>query len=150
MVSLGHIAIFVPDLPAAETYYQRLFDMELLMRETPLKDNLWYTLPVEKGWADAQAAGIELLMVALQRGDFVLALFQGGPAPQKTVLEIGVMMAAAEISSVRQRLLVSGEILDHEHGDLLFNDPFGYRWHLRPEGQTFQSNGRSSGRWLDV
>ena len=150
MTNLGHIALYVPDLRAAESFYQTLFAMELLMREAKLADGRWYTLPPEKEWKDAWQAGFALDMVALQRGDFVLALFQGRPSPRKTVLEIGLHMAAEEIAAVRQRLPETAEPIHHEHGDLLFDDPYGYRWHLRPEGQRFQSNGESSGRWLKL
>jgi catechol 2,3-dioxygenase-like lactoylglutathione lyase family enzyme len=159
-VSIGHIALFVPDLPAAEHFYQRIFAMQLLMRETELDDGLWYTLPMDKGWSDAQAAGIEIQMIALKRDAFVLALFkaalfkagpkQGGPAPRTTVLEIGITMTAESIATVRHRLPESAEIVSHEYGDLMFRDPFDYLWHLWPTGQVFQSNGESSGRWLEL
>lgn len=150
MTSLGHIALYVPDLRAAENFYQDLFEMQLLMREAKLADGQWYTLPPEKEWEDAWQAGFALDMITLQRGAFVLALFQGRPSPQTTVLEIGVHMAAEEIAAVRQRLPETTERVHHEYGDLLFDDPYGYRWHLRPTGERFQSNGESSGRWLKV
>ena len=53
---IRHIALFVPDLRQAEAFFQSLFDMELLGREAELEDGLWYTLPFDKGWEDAQAA----------------------------------------------------------------------------------------------
>lgn len=149
-LTVGHIALFVSDLQAAENFYHDIFAMELIMRETELDDGLWYTLPLDKDWSDAAAAGIELGMVALRRDAFVLALFQGKPAPGVTVLEIGVSMPAAAIAALRDRLPQSVEIVSHEYGDLLFRDPFGYRWHLSPLGSVFQSNGQSSGRWLEV
>jgi len=34
----------------------------------------WATLPLDKGWEDAEAVGTELSMIALRRDDFVLAL----------------------------------------------------------------------------
>jgi catechol 2,3-dioxygenase-like lactoylglutathione lyase family enzyme len=148
MVSIGHIALFVHDLQGAETFYQIVFGMKHLMRETELDDHLWYTLPPDKGWDDALAAGITLSMVALKRDDFILALFQGNPVPEETVLEIGINMAAGEIASVHDRLPDTVEIVNHEYGDLMFDDPFGYRWHIWPAGKEFRSNGESSGRWL--
>ena len=150
MTSLAHIALFVPDLRAAESFYQDLFTMQLLMRETVLEDGKWYTLPPEKTWADAAAAGFALDMVALQRGDFVLALFQGRPSPRTTILEIGLHLAGEVITAVRERLPETADQLHHEYGELLFDDPYGYRWHLRPEGQRFQSNGESGGYWLEL
>ena len=59
--SLRHIALFVPDLRPAERYYQSVFDMALVGREAELADGLWYTLPFDKGWDEAEAAGIELV-----------------------------------------------------------------------------------------
>jgi catechol 2,3-dioxygenase-like lactoylglutathione lyase family enzyme len=150
MVAVGHIALFVPDLREAETFFRRVFGMRLLMREAEMDDHLWYTLPMGKGWADAAAAGIELGMVALKRGAFVLALFQGEPIPEKTVLEIGVTMTAETIAAVRDRLPNTVTFVKHEYGDLMFRDPFGYRWHVWPAGKAFRSNGESSGRWLEV
>jgi catechol 2,3-dioxygenase-like lactoylglutathione lyase family enzyme len=150
MVTVGHVALFVPNLRQAETFYQHVFNMQLLMREAELDNHLWYTLPTDKGWADAEAAGIELGMLALRRDAFILALFQCRPVPQDTVLEIGISMTAEAIAAVRNLLPNGVEIIKHEHGDVLFRDPFGYLWHLRLAGKAFQSNGESSGRWLKV
>lgn len=149
MVRFGHMALFVANLREAEVFYQQLFDMELLMREAPKGDGLWYTLPFDKGWADAEAAGIAIKMVALKRDALVLPLFVGKPAPRETVLEIGVVMSDAEIAATRDRLPVSVEIIEHSR-DTMFRDPFGYTWHLWPAGETFQNNGESDGRWLEV
>jgi catechol 2,3-dioxygenase-like lactoylglutathione lyase family enzyme len=150
MVTVGHIALFVPDLREAETFYQHVFGMHLLMREAELDNHLWYTLPTDKGWDDADAAGIELGMLALRRDAFVLALFQGKPVPEDTVLEIGISMTAEAIAAARDRLPDTVELVKHERGDLMFRDPFGYLWHLWLAGKAFRSNGESSGRWLEV
>ena len=74
MTTIRHIALIVPDLRAAEAYYQRLFEMALIGREAKLGDGRWHTLPFDKSWEDAEAAGIELGMLALRKGEFVLAL----------------------------------------------------------------------------
>ena len=67
--SLRHIALFVPDLRTAEHCYQSIFDMELIGREAELADGLWYSLPFDKDWDEAEAAGIELGMVGLRKDD---------------------------------------------------------------------------------
>lgn len=149
-MALGHVALFVPDLRAAEGFYRHMFDMELLMRETELADHKWYTLPPDKGWGEAIAVGIELGMVALRRDDFVLALFHGNPAPRDTVLEIGIMMYPDEILAVRDRMPESATLVVDEYGDIMIDDPYGYRWHARTAGDAFRSNGESSGRWLEL
>ncbi len=41
MTTLRHIALLVPDLRAAEQYYQAVFEMEVIGREALLKDGLW-------------------------------------------------------------------------------------------------------------
>jgi catechol 2,3-dioxygenase-like lactoylglutathione lyase family enzyme len=77
-----HIALFVPDLRAAEDFYGRVFGMDLLFRESDVDgEESWYALPPDKGWQDAERAGIDLAMVALKRDAFVLALFRGAPKP---------------------------------------------------------------------
>jgi catechol 2,3-dioxygenase-like lactoylglutathione lyase family enzyme len=149
-MAVRHIALFVPDLPAAESFYRQVLGMRLLMREAELDDGLWYTLPEDKSWSDAQAAGIEIEMIALKRDAFVLALFRGNPAPGATILEIGLSTPPAAIAALRDRLPETVEQLPHERGDLMFRDPFGYVWHLWPAGTPFTSNGQSSGRWLRV
>lgn len=150
MAAIGHIALFVHDLRQAEAFFGQLFNMRLIMRETPLGDGLWYTLPFDKEWADAETAGIELAMIALQRDALVLALFQGRPSPGSTVLEIGIVMPAEEIAAIAERLPDSVTRHHHEYGDLLFTDPFGYRWHIRTAETGFRSNGEISGRWLEL
>ena len=83
--SVRHIALFVPDLRAAESYYQSIFDMEIIGREAELADGEWYTLPFDKGWDEAEAAGVELGMVALRKDEFGLALFRGDAPPGRSM-----------------------------------------------------------------
>jgi catechol 2,3-dioxygenase-like lactoylglutathione lyase family enzyme len=88
--SLRHIALFIPELWMAERYYQSIFDMELIGREAELVDGLWYTLPFDKGWDDADAAGVKLDMLALRKDEFALALFKGeAPPGQVNVMASG-------------------------------------------------------------
>ena len=101
--SVRHIALFVPDLRAAESYYQSVFDMKLIGREAELADGLWYTLPFDRGWDEAETAGIELRMLALRKEEFGLALFRGD-APPGQVNVIGFRMPMEEIARVRARL----------------------------------------------
>lgn len=62
------------DLRDAEDFYKRIFSMDLLFRGGKLGQEDWATLPLDKGWEDAEAVGTELSMIALRRDDFVLAL----------------------------------------------------------------------------
>ena len=124
--------------------------MQLLMHEVELDDGLWYTLPPDKGWDDAESAAIELGMITLKRDAFVPALFQGEPVPMDTVLEIGITMPAGSIAALLDRLPEAAGSVKHEGGDLMFSDPFGYRWHIWPEGKPFLSNGPGADRWLEL
>jgi catechol 2,3-dioxygenase-like lactoylglutathione lyase family enzyme len=147
--ALRHISLFVPDLQAAETYYQRLFDMEIVGREGRLQDGLWYALPAGKGWDDARTAGIELGMLALRQGAFVLALFPGDPQPGQLYM-LGLSMSADEIAGVRERLPVDAMVLEDRPGALTFQDRYVIGWQIYTTGAEFRNSGESGGRWLDV
>ena len=144
-----HIALVVPNLREAEEYYQSLFQMELIGREAELDDGQWYTLPVGKGWEDAEAAGIELSMLALRKGDFVLALFPGSNLSGQ-VWAIGLAMPPAQVAEVRNQLPPEAEvILDHSE-QFNFRDRYGISWQLVPPGDEFLMNGDTAGRWLEL
>jgi catechol 2,3-dioxygenase-like lactoylglutathione lyase family enzyme len=147
--SLKHIALFVPDLQLAERYYQRVFDMELVGREAELDDGMWYTLPFDKGWEDAEAAGIKPGMTALRKGEFVLALFRGD-VPQGQVFAVGITMSAGEISGVRNRLPEETEINGARPEFLEFRDPYHISWQLSSHGGEFGTAGTFAGRWLQL
>lgn len=146
----SHVAITVPDLEQAEAYYQALFDMEVVTREE-LGPNGDRQLPRNKRWSDARRAGIELYMVALHRGEFVLALFdEASPFIRELGLRhyrplfIGLSMPADEVARVRGRL--SSEDWDEESGG--FRDRYGVGWQLG-EG-AFSGTGDRIGIWLEV
>jgi catechol 2,3-dioxygenase-like lactoylglutathione lyase family enzyme len=146
---LRHIALVVPDLREAEEYYQPLFQMELIGREAELDDGKWYTLPAGKSWEDAEAAGIELGMLALRKGDIVLAFFPG-PHPSGQVFAIGLALPQAQIAEVKKRLPPEAEILLDESEQFNFRDRYGIMWQLVPPGDEFLMNGDSAGQWLEL
>lgn len=146
---LRHLALFVPDLRAAERYYQTVFDMELIGREAELADGLWSTLPFHKGWDDADAAGIELGMLALRKGEFVLALFRGD-APPGQVVAIGLTMLAEEIARVRARLPEGAEVSEAGPDRLEFHDPYRITWQISSPGAEFRTAGTFADRWLQL
>jgi hypothetical protein len=123
--------------------------MDLLFREGRLAADDWATLPLDKDWEDADAAGIELGMVALRRDEFVLALFQGTPQPG-TVHEVCFGLEADEIDAVWARLPKDGAPPKHTRGFLQFDDSFGFRWTLQELDVPFKSSGEIAGRWLEV
>jgi catechol 2,3-dioxygenase-like lactoylglutathione lyase family enzyme len=148
-ISLSHIALFVPDLRAAEAYYRTLFDMQLIGREAPLDDGLWYTLPFDMGWDDAEAAGVKLGMLALRNEDFVLALFLGD-APPGQVFSIGLSMPEAGVAGVRDRLPAETEVLDDGPDALVFRDPYQIEWQITLPGRDFQTSGDFADRWIQL
>ncbi len=123
--------------------------MELIGREAELEDGQWYTLPAGKGWEDAQAAGIELHMLALRKGDIVLALF-AGPQPPGQVFAIGLALPQAQVAAVKDRLPPDIEVIIDHPEQLNFRDRYGIFWQLVPPGAKFLMNGDTAGRWLEV
>lgn len=149
MVELRHIALFVPDLQAAEVFYQQLFGMTLIGREALLEDGLWYTLPADKGWNDAVAAGIVLGMVALRHGAFVQALFRGDSPPGQ-VYAVGLSMSSEEIAQIRVRLPEAVFVETDEPSSLVFLDPYRITWQIHTRELEFRNSGETTGRWLAV
>jgi catechol 2,3-dioxygenase-like lactoylglutathione lyase family enzyme len=149
MAIIRHIALFVPDLRAAEAYYRPLFEMQLIGREAQLDDGLWYTLPFDKSWEDAKTAGIELGMFALRKGEFVLALFQGD-APQGQVFAIGLSMSEEEIARVRARLPADVEVSEDSPDSLSFRDCYRIIWQISIPGDEFRTAGESADRWIHL
>jgi catechol 2,3-dioxygenase-like lactoylglutathione lyase family enzyme len=146
---IRHIALVVPDLRGAEQYYQSLLQMELIGREAQLDDGQWYTLPYDKGWEEAQAAGIELGMLALRKGDIVLALFPG-PAPSGQVFAIGLAMPQEQVAEIRKRVPPETEVVFDQSEQFNFIDRYGIMWQLVPPGDQFLMNGDTDDRWLEV
>ena len=144
-----HIALVVPDLPEAEAYYQSLFQMALIGREAEQEDGEWYTLPHDKSWDDAEAAGIKIDMLALRKGGIVLALFQG-PDISGQVYAIGLAMPRERVDEVRKQVPPGAEVTRDRDGYFNFRDRYGILWQLMPPGDEFLMNGDVSGRWLEV
>jgi catechol 2,3-dioxygenase-like lactoylglutathione lyase family enzyme len=143
-----YIALYVPDLRAAEDFYRGAFRVELLFREVE-RDNEWWALPVSTGWDEALAAGIEIDMVALRRDDLVLALFRGLPRPG-TVYEVSLGFDPHEVDGLSERAPDGLAIIEQRDAFLRFEDPFGFRWVLQRPDAEFRSSGQIAGRWLEV
>lgn len=148
MGAIRHIGLVVPDPEAAEGYYRMLFEMELVGREAELEDGLWYCLPFDKTWEDARAAGIELGMTALRKGDLVLALFQGD-APQGQLFAVGLRATEAEIAGIRARLSGDAVLEADRPGALAFTDRYRILWQIGSPESTFSTSGEFAGRWID-
>ena len=123
--------------------------MEIIGREALLEDGMWYTLPFEKGWNDAEAAVVELDMLALRKGAFVLALFRGNVVLGQ-VYAVGLAMPGNEIASLRLRLTEDVEILEEGPASLSFRDPYQIIWQISVPGDEFRTAGDFANRWLQV
>lgn len=148
-ISLRFIALVVSDLQAAEQFYKGVFEMEIIGREAMLDDGLWYTLPLDKGWKDAETADIELGMLALRKGNFVLVLFKG-EAVEKQVYAVGLAMPAEEIVRVRTRLAEDAEVMEEGLTHLSFRDTYQINWQISVPGGEFRTAGDFADRWLQL
>lgn len=152
-----HIAFTVPDLEAAESYYATLFDMDVITREALAPEGS-RQLPHHLGWADAKARGIELYMLALRRGQIVLALFDESSPPvraegvPKRPGIVGLTLSAEEIAQVEQRLGPEEEWESQQEGSrrrCTVGDRYGITWQLDTSSE-FTGAGDGSGQWLDA
>jgi catechol 2,3-dioxygenase-like lactoylglutathione lyase family enzyme len=143
-----YVALHVPDLRAAETFYRDAFAMDPLFRESEREDGTWHTLRANLDWDEVDAHGLAVHMVALGRDAFVLALFHGAPA-RGTVFELCVGLPPDEIGAVRARLPEGATLIESGPDHLRFEDPFGFRWVVQPYAATFSSSGEIAGRWID-
>jgi catechol 2,3-dioxygenase-like lactoylglutathione lyase family enzyme len=147
--NLEFLGLFVPDLQQAEAYYRDLFEMEVITRETPQSDGNWYALPPDKDWSDVEQAGIKLLMLALRRDDFVLALFQGKPAVGQ-IFAVGLSMGAEELETIKGRV-PGNDVVQYEAGQMLhFRDMYKCVWQIYSTPYRFRGTGETTGRWLDL
>ncbi len=121
--------------------------MDVLGRESWGDDGMSYALRPDKGWDEAEAAGVDLQFAALRRGEVVLALIAGDVQPGQ-VFALGLVMDAAEIAEVRSQLGNEGVVAD-EPEFLEFFDPFGIRWQISTN-REFLHAGQIADRWLDI
>lgn len=143
-----YIALFVPDLRAAEAFYREVFEMTLLFRESEQEDGGWRTLRPGVNWDDAEARDIAVDMVALRRDELVLALFRGEPGPG-TVYELCVGLPLDETGAVLVRLPDDATVIESGLGNVRFVDPFGFRWAVQRDDAAFRSSGEIAERWID-
>jgi hypothetical protein len=133
-------------------YYAHLFDMTVVIREAPLGSadsdaDRWGQLPRDRTWEDADRAGIEIGMVALQRGEVILPLFAGEPSGGR-FYAIGLVMSPEEIAAVADRL-GDETVESRTQGWLAFVDRFGVRWQLSDTAPCLGA-ATTRGDWLEV
>jgi hypothetical protein len=104
-----------------------------------------------RGWEDAEAAGIELGMVAMRRDGFILALEAVSEVDGHGPLShIGLLVDESEAEALRHRAPVCGcELVPDRPGLLIFDDPYGVRWEVTSSSEL-RSTGAATGRWLHL
>ncbi len=152
--SYTHVALRVQRLRDAETFYRRLFALEVAFREAPTQDG-WDTLPGWADWDDAERAGHELGLVMLHRDEFRLALEAAeSVATDGQLSHLGVYVDDQELRRLREAAASAGcEIVVDRERALVIDDPFGIRWELNTfpyDDPPSLSTGARLGRWLDV
>ena len=148
-----HLALRVGDLQKAEASYRNLFGLEVAFREAKTSDG-WRTLPQDKSWADAQAAGIELEMVMLHRDGLVLALNKTDALAIGGSLDhIGLQLDEEEFVRLRKQAANLGyELRDHPK-TFVFEDSFRVRWEITTQSYSDPPSlcgDASTGRWLKL
>ncbi len=152
--SVTHVALRVPRLREAETFYRTLFALEVAFREAETPDG-WLTLPESADWDDAERAGIDLGLVMLYRGGLRLALEAAAAVAEDGQLShLGIFVDEHELERLRGIAADAGcEIVLDRPQALTVDDPFGVRWELNSfpyDDPPSLSTGARAGRWLEV
>lgn len=100
---LHHVVLTVEDVPAAEEFYQELFDMDVLFREGTQNDTFG-RVPDEVDWERAIAAGITPGMSFLRRDGIALALAEEeGDDSVSRLDHIAIAVDETDIDRIRDR-----------------------------------------------
>jgi catechol 2,3-dioxygenase-like lactoylglutathione lyase family enzyme len=151
--AVTHIALMVSPLREAEAFYRELFALQVAFREAETADG-WYTLPPQANWDDAEAAGILLGLISLNRDAFTLALEEGPASASGRLSHIGLQVDASDLDRLRQHAPALGcQVITDRPAVLVFDDRFGVRWELTTTAYNDPaqlSTGARLGHWLDL
>lgn len=148
MVALTHVALLVPELREAEDHYRTIFAADLIGRESLRQDGRWYSVPPGLGWADIDAADVEIHWVGLRRDGLIVALLRGEPEAQRTLYAIGLHVQPNEVAEMHERLPETVTVEVHTDTALTFLDQYGFRWQC--SRSEFKTAGDARGDWLDM
>lgn len=129
--SFTHAALRVERLREAESFYCRLFGVEVAFREAETADG-WRTLPEAVDWEAAEGAGVSVGLVMLCRDGIRLALEAADVAADEGRLShLGLYLDEAELERLRSVAVETGCEVALDRADaLILDDPFGVRWEL--------------------
>ena len=75
-----YVALYVPDLRAAESFYHEAFAMDLLFRESEREDGTWHTLRANLDWDDFDAHGSQCTW---SRSDAMPSCWRSSTVPRR-------------------------------------------------------------------
>lgn len=139
-----HTVLFVADVPNGESFYQELFDMEVLFREGTL-DGEAGTVPEQIGWEDAVSKGVSPTMSFLGQDEFFLAVAQDeSEGADRRVDHIALAVDEQTFESVTERAEGLGCVVERNAPHhRTFEDAHGFEWELNtsspPPGQAFDA-----------
>jgi catechol 2,3-dioxygenase-like lactoylglutathione lyase family enzyme len=139
---LHHLVVLVDDVPDGESFYQDLFDMDVLFREGGL-DGEPGTVPEDIGWEEAVSNGVTPYMSFLGRDEFYLAVATADrEATGRRVDHVALAVdddAFEEISDSAEQLGCPVEQNAPHHR--IIQDQFGMEWELnsnpKPPSRAF-------------
>ena len=151
--AISHIALRVEDVAEAESYYCRLFGLEVAFRDLTV-EGVQRSLRPGTTWADAAERGFRPGLSSLWREGFNLALEQAPADGTGNVDHLGLLVEQEDVAETAVRARALGCTVLVERADIVvFNDRYGLRWELTStqyDSPADQSTGARLGAWLDL
>lgn len=127
--ALHHVVLRVPDLPAAESFYRELFDLDVRFREGSL-DGEFGAVPEGMDWPAATDAGIVPGMSFLNRGAFSLALMVEEVTGEGRLDHLALAVDARERDAIRDRATDLGCECERKSSAVFVADRYGIEWEI--------------------
>lgn len=125
-LSMTHIALTVPDVPAAEEYYRSLLGLAIAFRDVAINGE-WYGLRPGTDWRAAD--GYTAARSTLSNGALVIAIEQGDACSSGRLQHIGLRLTLEDLTSLRIRAFEHETVVEkNDAGLLTFRDRYGIRW----------------------
>ncbi|WP_439028329.1 VOC family protein [Haloarchaeobius sp. DT45] len=127
---LHHVALAVPDVDAAESFYGELFALDVLFREGNL-DGDFGALPADVDWPAARDAGVEPGLTFVGRDGLALALAHDPSAPDGGHVDhIALSVSEDELGGLCDRARDLDCEVDQRKSAAFVVDIYGVEWEL--------------------
>lgn len=139
---LHHVVLLVDDVPDGESYYQELFDLDVLFREASLAGEPG-TVPDHVTWTEAIDEGVTPLMSFLGRDEFFMAVAgANGQEGTGRLEQIALAVDDEAFERITERAESLGcEVEENAPHHRIFVDRNDVEWELnakpRPPGRAF-------------